>query len=570
DPASAIKAAAEAAEALVRRLTDEATPAEQAAALARAERALNEPDAPHDPAARAQTQRAVANDLKRLPDDVQRQAHVDAVQQVEQAAALADQAVKPNEQKGEHPPDPATLAASRDQAARTLDALAKAHNSAPEPQPEPGPKTPPPARARQLAEAQRALANDVQAVRDHAPDQKKNPDTAQVQLNEQLKPLAQRQHALAEAARVLPNPQPANPNQRKEADRRRTEARQAQRLASDAMAQADPARAADQARKAAEALDHLAAVLPEQAEPAAAVPDDPALGLGPNQAEAARALARRERQIRERLQSLLAERIAPQDQLRDQAAELGRRLADLRDQTKDLSPRSQGPANAAADLLQNQAPQAMGQGAAALAQGKPDAALAAQRRAADLAENAARQAGDLASALRADRPAGHEAEPESEGEGDGQNTPGRLASARAAQREAGRQLERAGASDPNGQAAQGASTAMHQAAEDLRAAARAARGPSSPSEAANGPPQAASLDPNGTPAATGEPDLGELQALVRSKTGRAWGELPGHLRTEILQMSRGRYRDDYARLIQLYFREIAADRAGNSDRGLQP
>jgi hypothetical protein len=56
--------------------------------------------------------------------------------------------------------------------------------------------------------------------------------------------------------------------------------------------------------------------------------------------------------------------------------------------------------------------------------------------------------------------------------------------------------------------------------------------------------------------------LGEIQDLVRSKTGRKWGELPGHLRTEILQMSQGRYRDDYARLIQLYYREIAAGAAG--------
>ena len=62
----------------------------------------------------------------------------------------------------------------------------------------------------------------------------------------------------------------------------------------------------------------------------------------------------------------------------------------------------------------------------------------------------------------------------------------------------------------------------------------------------------------------------ELQAALRAKTGRAWGELPGHLRTEILQMSQGRYREDYARLIQLYFREIAAGAPDSSDRGTNP
>jgi hypothetical protein len=44
--------------------------------------------------------------------------------------------------------------------------------------------------------------------------------------------------------------------------------------------------------------------------------------------------------------------------------------------------------------------------------------------------------------------------------------------------------------------------------------------------------------------------------MVRQKTGRNWGELPPHLRTEILQLSQGKYRDDYARLIGLYFKEI--------------
>ncbi len=74
-------------------------------------------------------------------------------------------------------------------------------------------------------------------------------------------------------------------------------------------------------------------------------------------------------------------------------------------------------------------------------------------------------------------------------------------------------------------------------------------------------------DPPGMPADQGGPDLAGLKAAVRARTGRSWGELPGHLRTEILQMSQGQYRDDYARLIELYFREIAADA---SDGGAQP
>ena len=80
---------------------------------------------------------------------------------------------------------------------------------------------------------------------------------------------------------------------------------------------------------------------------------------------------------------------------------------------------------------------------------------------------------------------------------------------------------------------------------------RNASAPGTPAESDSG-------DPQGTLAGAGTPDLAELKATIARKTGRAWGELPGHLRTEILQMAQGRYRDDYARIIQLYFREIAA------------
>lgn len=55
-------------------------------------------------------------------------------------------------------------------------------------------------------------------------------------------------------------------------------------------------------------------------------------------------------------------------------------------------------------------------------------------------------------------------------------------------------------------------------------------------------------------------DPSELQGDPRGQSGngRAWGELPGHLRTAILQMAQGRFREDYARIIELYYREIAA------------
>jgi hypothetical protein len=86
-------------------------------------------------------------------------------------------------------------------------------------------------------------------------------------------------------------------------------------------------------------------------------------------------------------------------------------------------------------------------------------------------------------------------------------------------------------------------------------------------ERGEGKADEAGAEPRSGPGGTAAPDLAELQSLVRAQTGRKWGELPGHLRSEILQMTQGRYRDDYARLIRLYFREIAAEPTG---AGKQP
>ena len=112
------------------------------------------------------------------------------------------------------------------------------------------------------------------------------------------------------------------------------------------------------------------------------------------------------------------------------------------------------------------------------------------------------------------------------------------------------------------QTTRAAAAAMHTAAQALHTTDRSARGPSRARQSAT-----TANEPDGTLANQGDPDLAGLKAAVRNQTGRAWGELPGHLRTEILQMSEGRYRGDYAQLIELYFREIASDA---NDRGGRP
>lgn len=57
---------------------------------------------------------------------------------------------------------------------------------------------------------------------------------------------------------------------------------------------------------------------------------------------------------------------------------------------------------------------------------------------------------------------------------------------------------------------------------------------------------------------------GRLEELLGSKqAGRDWGKLPGHLQTEILQGAKDNPNGDYARLIRMYFREIAKATEGD-------
>ncbi|WP_435008846.1 hypothetical protein P12x_000095 [Tundrisphaera lichenicola] len=310
------------------------------------------------------------------------------------------------------------------------------------------------------------------------------------------------------------------------------------------------------ARKATEAIGALARKLAHEAPAPPAdeptVPADPELGLGPEQMARATDLVRRQRQIRERLQSVMADRVTPQEDLRRDAQKLGQDLAQLRDRAREIKARSQDQAGNAADLAGQKAPEAMQAGAEQLARGQTDQARESQRQAADLLERAARETEDLA--------AGLQAEGKSEAGDAPIDTADSLAQAREAIGEAARKLSQAQSQAD----AQAASPSMRQAAEALRAAARSeGAGPPAPPIAEASPDNP---DPTSAAAGTARADLSELQDLIRKKSGRKWGELPGHLRTEILQHSQGRYRDDYARLIQLYFREIAAD----ASRGDKP
>ncbi len=294
---------------------------------------------------------------------------------------------------------------------------------------------------------------------------------------------------------------------------------------------------------------------PPQATPKDAPPIDPELGITRADAAESRELAKRQRHVREELQALLGTAGERQEAMRARSTELGREFASLRDRARELSPRSYDPAHNAADLLGRAAPEVMDRAADALHQGRPAEAQRDQRNAADSVEQAARRAEDLAAALRADRP-----------DAPRDATPSELAGAQRERRAAAASLAETRAAAHAPQSASAAAAAMRAAANRLRAASRSPRANTSrPTPAPARGPAASAVQ--STPIGDVGADFDALKAAVRTKTGRAWGELPGHLRTEILQMSQGRYRDDYARLIELYFREIASDPAARDSGG---
>ena len=67
-----------------------------------------------------------------------------------------------------------------------------------------------------------------------------------------------------------------------------------------------------------------------------------------------------------------------------------------------------------------------------------------------------------------------------------------------------------------------------------------------------GQPNALGASPGGLP------DLTAFGLDPKKYAGKAWGELPGELRTRIVQDMKAKYGADYARMIKLYFEQIAA------------
>jgi hypothetical protein len=124
---------------------------------------------------------------------------------------------------------------------------------------------------------------------------------------------------------------------------------------------------------------------------------------------------------------------------------------------------------------------------------------------------------------------------------------------------------------------------LQQAADALAQAARQLQQPGQkgqPGQPGGQESQQASQDPPDDPSDPGDGgegkgaqatlDLTRLEIELKNLAGRDWGRLPGELRTEIMQGAKKQSNSDYARLIKLYFREIAKPQTGTPARGTKP
>jgi hypothetical protein len=101
---------------------------------------------------------------------------------------------------------------------------------------------------------------------------------------------------------------------------------------------------------------------------------------------------------------------------------------------------------------------------------------------------------------------------------------------------------------------QQAQGSMQNAAQSLRQAAQQMSQSNQPGQ----PGQPAGNTGNNDGSATGAVvDLSKYGPEAKKYQGKPWGELPGELRTQIIQDLKAQFGDDYSRMIKLYFEQLA-------------
>ena len=425
----------------------------------------------------------------------------------------------------------------QNEAADALDRLAKQLPEKSQNQktsPEAKPNRQQTAEARQLARQQRELRDAVQRLASQQQPPRGSQENPVAELAKEQQAIAQKASELAKNVGQEQGKQSPTPT-----GQQAKQAAQSAQQTSNQMQAGNLPRAQESGRQTAEQLQKLAKQLQEKPQ---VKPKPPAS----EPSKEASQLARRQEEVNRRMQQLAgnadaqrAQQESRQQELQRQTGELARDLNQMAQQAS-RSPPAQQSAQQAANSSR-QAESSMQQAQQQSRQGNPSQSQQAQQQAAQALDRAAQQAAQAAQQMMARQ-------------GSPQQTP-------AAQTGQALQQAQSQMNQAQNQLAQNrpqsAQSAMQQAAQALQQASQ---------QMANQPPtgKPPPISSGNFGSGEGEPaDERVLPKDLKKYAGKRWGELPGELRTKIIQDMKAQYGDDYARIIKLYFEQIADTKAKN-------
>jgi hypothetical protein len=379
--------------------------------------------------------------------------------------------------------------------------------------------------ARQLAEEQKKLQDETR---------KANEDLARenTRKDNPVEEIAKQQQAIAKEAGELSKTVTDRQGAKSEQSKQAKQAADAAKQTSDQVKNGDLNQAKESGKQAEKAMDQMA--------------QDGAAG---ESGQKAKGLARRQADLNQKLEELAkdpsagrAQQAARQQELEKQARDVGSKLDEMAKASGmgekpspggEKSKEAAGSAKQAGDKMQ--AAQEAGK------KGQKDAAGEARGKAADSMERSSQQAGDAAKELAG----GDEKGNGSPRAGDAVNT---------AQDQMGKAGQKLGQGQPGeaGGAMEKAADALQQAANQLGQGSGKGDGPPKPNPGGGGQISGGNVGGPG-----GKLDLTAFDPDVAAHSGKAWGELPGEIRTKIIQQMKARYGEDYARNIKLYFEQLA-------------
>jgi hypothetical protein len=374
--------------------------------------------------------------------------------------------------------------------------------------------------ARQLAQNQRDLRAEVQKTLAKAQPASPAQNNTPAELARQQQEIARRTGDLAKGVAQKQGSETKPAQKAKQAAQATDQA--AKQVQSGAMKDAQQS-----GRQAADQLRDLARQLAQASQ-----------GGATKQADQAKQLAEQQDALNRRMQE------AQQANLQKETDNLAGRMNRLAQDT-GRTPAAQQKAQQAVWSTQ-QAKHNMQQSQHQDRQGNKGQASESSRQAAEQLEQAAHHADQAAQEL-AKSSSGSKPKDGGSKSSSGQKTGQKVQEAQGEMHQAQDKLGQ-GKTQSAGKSMQQAATTLKQAAEQMAKQSQ----PSTPNE--NRIPGKLGASPDG------RPDLKKLDAEKAMYDGKAWGQLPGELRTKILQDMKAKYGDDYARIIKLYFERIADTR----------